>query len=1315
MDDFTQELLYGKPDLTPEEEQQLMLQAEQQAQEMQQLERMAAQQQRAVTPQAGTPQAGQTQQAQQLAQPTGTGQQQGGFDLGKAARSTLEGAVAIPAALADFTADVINLLPSKDLPGVSNPFRKDGKVQKIPKFENDVTQTLREITSIIAPTIILSRAATSAAGFAAAGSKVKLLSDPFVKWLGEKALWSGVGAAVDYVAEPNQTDDNLTGTLKKNFPAQFGWIPDNIATLDSDSPDVKRQKNVTESTGIGFFADTVEGAAKLIKGLRGLGRATQWVPESEKAKNWFDTNLGKETIDDAEEAIAESAARRSDALDELGEYNFSKNQNLDQPMLGVHDLYGYEESGIRSVDDLGIVGATVDYARIMSNADTVYGRIGSVISESALKYGLEVDGAQEQIIRGLADQLKAADAYGYKTASGKYLTHKEIMDAGENLAMDFYRMDTPELQRAIKNWQGIDVDTGVPVLKSEAYAGVFKTIKRLMDDYVNMDIMKAQAYVGTSFAGQVSDMAQGVRLMDGSAAVVRAQEQILDRLEFLMVQKGQTSYSRGRALNMLNLWNRLTVKGSDAADAAYAKTIQSTTANEENATLQAIERIKADAKQTINTLREVREQRPEMLAPLMMAYEFTDGNVNTISKLNNYVRNSLGVFNKAIIDGDPDIPSAVMRGFWSNVYNSTLSAIGTPIKAGVSNIALLAERPIAQAAGALINGDIKTFRKGWYQYSAAWDTLNKGFKYMNQVFRRSASDPFVMTLREDMGVAEDQQLELLRQFANAKAEVGEYGPQTMMAIVDEMNDLAQHPWLRFGQRGMQAFDGFTQAVIANWEARGRAWEEITEGGSVPLRGKRADALSRRVYQQMFDENDNITDSAVRYASGEISMALDNPANDALSSLIRQAPALKPFLLFTKTPLNMATYFASHNPIGTFINNMNAFDLPFERMSGQQVETLLASRGIEFTPETVKSVYETERAILKGRKAIGMVSVMGAVGLFMSDNVTGDGLYDKEKQRLRRDAGWQKRSIRVPGGEWVSYDGIPGVSDWLALTVNIMDNFDVMNSADLAENLRAAGFVLSATIADKSMLAALEPLNDVISGDVGAINRWTSSFATSAMMPGSSLMAEFGRLITPNKKELENNFFDLMANRNPVTKQYLPDAYDWIDGGKVGVPSNFFARVWNTYLPWKVSGSISPEKQFLMDIEYDARPSLRTNGRGIEYTNEERSEVMSIMGQQGLFKQEIQRIMQSENGKQFRKEFKKAQELGLKPNLEDFKGIHMMLDSALRGASRMAESMVSSRDQIQTKLYKNVTVENFLKTGDIEGAEKFLKDMENFSY
>ena len=43
---------------------------------------------------------------------------------------------------------------------------------------------------------------------------------------------------------------------------------------------------------------------------------------------------------------------------------------------------------------------------------------------------------------------------------------------------------------------------------------------------MNMDLARAQAYVGKSMADQVKDMAEGARLMNGTAAVQQAQEQV---------------------------------------------------------------------------------------------------------------------------------------------------------------------------------------------------------------------------------------------------------------------------------------------------------------------------------------------------------------------------------------------------------------------------------------------------------------------------------------------------------------------------------------------------------------------------------------------------------------------------------------------------------------------------------------------------------------------------------------------------------------------------------------------------------------------
>src|SRR6056300_1642300 len=140
--------------------------------------------------------------------------------------------------LSDFAIDAINIIPGVDVP-------------KLPKFNNSIAQATREITSVLAPTVFGGGLAAPISG-AAKASKVKLLADPAVAFFGKLAFTAGVGAGVDVISETSE-GDNITGMLKSNMPREFGWIPDDIATLDSDSPDVKRGKNDLEGTGLGIF------------------------------------------------------------------------------------------------------------------------------------------------------------------------------------------------------------------------------------------------------------------------------------------------------------------------------------------------------------------------------------------------------------------------------------------------------------------------------------------------------------------------------------------------------------------------------------------------------------------------------------------------------------------------------------------------------------------------------------------------------------------------------------------------------------------------------------------------------------------------------------------------------------------------------------------------------------------------------------------------------------------------------------------------------------------------------------------------------
>ena len=108
---------------------------------------------------------------------------------------------------------------------------------------------------------------------------------------------------------------------------------------------------------------------------------------------------------------------------------------------------------------------------------------------------------------------------------------------------------------------------------------------------------------------------------------------------------------------------------------------------------------------------------------------------------------------------------------------------------------------------------------------------------------------------------------------------------------------------------------------------------------------------------------------------------------------------------------------------------------------------------------------------------------------------------------------------------MSYDNLGPITTWLSLTVDVIDNFDSLASNEIGEQFRKLGFVLSSAITDKTALSGLEPLMDIISGNPGALTKWSSSFLTSATVPGSSQLAEISRLMDPGLKEVETELFD----------------------------------------------------------------------------------------------------------------------------------------------------------------------------------------------
>lgn len=1192
---------------------------------------------------------------------TGTGGELEGF--AEDPRYAAELAAAVPTSLLDFGTEILNVIPGVNIP-------------KPTKFENETAQAIRQISSVITPTILLGGAGKAAG--TAANTRVgwSVGQNKFVQFMGERGVEALAGLTVGAVSSEYE-EDNATGTLKKAFPKTFDFIPDSMATLDSDTPDMKRQKNIREDIGLGFVTDLALGSVKFVGAIANatgaLRKSDTLVGETPQARKWLDTNKPPASSADPEEAVIQSAIKQEEALDEMGMYGYSMNPAMDQPIKGVHDMYDYTEVGIRTVDDFGVVGASVDAVRVAKNLDTVYGRLGNVISEPALKYSLTSGDNAQDVVLGLADQLNQAGRIGME-GNGWKVTFDDVIDEGENLAIQLFdpRMSKADVRKVLEPFI-TRTDDGKEILAEGGFAMAAKALRGFGSDLTSMDVARAQSILAGSLSGRISDLSEGARLMEGTAAVEVAQEKIIDMMQYVTQLSASAKYYKNRKMNLIQQVQNgfKNIEGYNEATVLGAG--------------ETAKRIFEDSQRFGNTMRQIAANQPQLMDQFLMAYELTDGSIDTITKMNNYIAGMTTDLGKAIINLNPEVENKLIAGVWSNVYNSILSAFKTPIQALAGNFGGIISQPISYFAGAALSGKgLKAMQRGWIAYSSVGETMRKALPYAGDVFLKASREPDSIrsVTRTDLLLQSERELDFLKQAARAQAADGDDGLQYIVNQIEMLSDLGKDPVLRFGPNAMTALDGFTGVFNAAAESRFRAMDELVASGK-PITKENVKPIADKYYKKMFGDNGLLKDEAVKYANSEMALNLDTPLAQGVGDLVKTVPGMRPFLMFPTTGMNMIDMMGKYGPWTPFQRDIN--ELAYTKLDDllgneERIDQLLKARNIDI--ESMDTIAKQNKIadlkyMTRGRKAIGALAVTGTVGLIMNDRITGDGLYDKETQMSRvKNSKWQKRSIKGLDGKFYSYEALGPIADWLALTANVADNFDMLGEAKVEHFLSKLGFVFGAAVTDRTGLSTIKPLLDILSGNEGAMTRWSAGFINS-LGPLASQRGEWSRILSQGLVEVENDFMSQLENRNrfageldPSNRQ--PYVYSPVTGEKPNGYS-FLQRVWNAYSPIKIHAEQSPEEKFLQEMEFDINTNFRSKD-GVKLTAPERSELFRLMGERGFFKEAIQEIMRNagdwksiEKLRELRNQGYKSDEVSLKK----WHDLHARLSEARRAAEDFA--------------------------------------------
>jgi len=658
----------------------------------------------------------------------------------------------------------------------------------------------------------------------------------------------------------------------------------------------------------------------------------------------------------------------------------------------------------------------------------------------------------------------------------------------------------------------------------------------------------------------------------------------------------------------------------------------------------------------------------------MRAYELTDGDVNSIHKLNNYMKEVLGVANKAFIDGNPQIPSQVVQGMWATFYNLKLSSLLTPVKAMSNNFALLLMKPANVALGAAIRGDWHTLHRGWMQYATHMDTTMKASSdYMSQMFRRISADPSI-TQRLDFKTTNNEMITLAREFAEAEAAQGRYGAAFKMQWIDTMKKINDHPWVRYSMNFMESGDAFVKSAVGMAEARGRAYDEIFKATGKAPSPDDLQKAANDIYRQMFDDNGLITDSAVKYASGEIAMNLDNEFAAGLDSMMNRAPILKTIILFPRTSMNVLDFVHKHSPLSFFIGDLQKVR---NLKESDEIAQYLATKGIDISKQPLEQAWKTYRAEVEGRVAMGTMLVTMGGWMFAQGNLTGNGKYDKQLNKFQQNVGERPlRSWKGLDGKWRSYDGIEPISTFLALTADILDNFESLGTTTSEQMLQKLGYAVSMNMTNKSFLQGLQPVSDLLGGQPAALQRWAANTASVG------LFNQMARIMMPGLREVDTDLGSMMRNKWNILDvagvgKALPPAYDFIDGSIVGATdplTNFF----NNTLPFKTNSDPSPEKQFLIDSEFDVQPAMKKSIRGAKYTAEQRSRLAQIMGESGYFRRGLQELMKDPRIKKDMQKIKELRASGVTGEQADLSNFptHIMINRLLTASLNHAKRQLA---------------------------------------
>lgn len=1064
------------------------------------------------------------------------------------------------------------------------------------------------------------------------------------------------GALVGNLSSQSQ-GDNLSRVLADAFP----WMPDALATNDADSPLMKRAKNTLEGLGLDFVFDAVAG---FLKGRRAAQQATeaQLVESQARIQTKIEQDAARQTrIQEAKQTyeglrdqynVAQAAAlgkpkddpavaeakRLRDQMREAGvryraeksatnletatpaspepvrdnsdisarvsaaeveanrkarEANFDElaNSRLADDPEGLKGpdpyvnspLYDPNERPIFSVKKDGLEKALLDAFKINTDPRYFRGRPESLATEAALEKRLAGDFKERRrAIENLAKQItKTPEFIG--EYDGIRVTKKEY----QNLA----------IARLLDTLDEFNNPEDLDGLKAKLMAQpAMQTVGGRNVSYMNRENVAAAELLLNVTAGEMADLATAARSVQGVLDTTTQENMILKRMEFLLKETYFAKYMGGSTLNS-HKWGGLELLSPNKADAE-----------------EVARQIDSQVETTINSIRELRDQGDDTLMKLYMdAISISDGKIKTLVDLDRYMKDRIHKW-----DGNPDEQGGIIKGAASTFINGALSGPKTTLRAWLGTSTAVALRPLTLYIGGLKRGDARLQAKALHQMAVWQEGANEALQMFSKSLNSWVSGDG--NLYDNFAGNTDalhntEQWKVLGEWVQERGDLGNKVGYSLATMLSRMNN---SPFISYPMGLMGAGDAANRTIIGRMELKALAFDKAWDANKGVVDAQLIRKYEEELHSSIFNKDGVVTDKAASLAGDEAALTTNlGPQFQGLENLINYNPLLKPFFMFPKTGINALKYVMSYNPLGTGLGKV-----PILNRFLTEVNEIL-----NVTPETMEAVMtkygirdiEAAKAMYEGRIAFGQTITFSAIGLYLSGNLTGNGPYDKETRNAWFQTNeWKPRSIKI-GNQWVGYDSLDPFSSLLALVADIGDNSDQLGALTIETWLQRISYCVAMNLTNKTFLTGIQPLAEILS--TGGSNsqlqaKVPAMLANGLLLPYSSLRKELAEGFNPGMRELEDNFWDLVRNRNPGLKGQLPYKRDVLNGEPLKLYDPM-TRMYNLLSPFQINPVQNETRELLRRSGFDIVTTLKTDSKSNALNPEQRSRMQNEMGKENI--------------------------------------------------------------------------------------------------